>query len=116
MIVTCKLCANALVSWTVSFLNIIFSAVKRRQVWTVIFNNVVSRFKLLQSLEKRIFNRRNIPKYENERVDHVSRLTRGTRRPRTRTKQVRELERMYTHDSAAIVKRPRHSFVCTCAP
>ena len=86
MIVTCKLCANALVSWTVSFLSIIFSAVKRRQVWTVTFNNVVSRFKLLQSLENLIFNRRDIPKYENKPVDHVCRLTRGTRRPRTRTK------------------------------
>lgn len=52
MLFTCKLCANALVSWTASFLSIIFPSVKRKRVWIVTLYNVVSRFKMLQSLEK----------------------------------------------------------------
>lgn len=86
MLFTCKLCANALVSWTVSFLSIIFPAVKRKRVWTV---TLYSRYQMLQSLENRIFNSRNRNTKPRVLITYV-RLTRGKRSPRNRATQVRE--------------------------
>jgi len=55
MLFTCKLCANALVSWTASFLSIILPSVKRKRVWVVTLYNVVSRFKNASKLRKANF-------------------------------------------------------------
>ena len=99
--ITCKLCANALVSWTASFLRIIFSAVKRKQVWTVTFYNVVS--KIASNLYRKARFQLQKPKHKPRVLITYVRLTRGTRRLRSGTKQVREQKRICTHGSAGII-------------